>query len=535
MADEAAAGATMMAAAEEAREERSDKLQASADTSDAPATGTEEPAPASGTEEPAPAKAAADEAGTTTVMGAIGIDVGAEKCVTAASSVRRAATAVLVRNDLSNEATPTVVGFKEKEAFVGEDALAQQGRNVSNTIEAAATLLCAPAAPEGASFTMQEDGKVPVSYCLADGEPTTAVAPELLCALLLKKLAEEKAVCQTISDSFGADVAASGYTLTLAVPSYFSVGQRAKLACAAAVAGLPDARVVPCHCALAAQYTCRHAKQLVQLKPAEKDGSGGDSKMVLFVDVGASHCTASVCEFTVESVVGGMVIKTRPKGVIKSMASEADCGGSAVDAALFAHLAAETLAKHGEVVKMGSRVGNRLLRACQKAKKVLSSVEETPMMVENLIPDMDVRFQVTRSTLEGLIAGVGESVTRVITQALAAAGVSTSGSGPELSSIEIVGGGTRTPFVQKTVLAALGGGSSLTLSTTLDSASAAATGVACMGAGLSGIEIVDLPAATDQAPPADEGELATWTDLLVAISAQTAAQQVGQCIKCTYA
>eukprot|EP01047_Picozoa_sp_COSAG01_P064935 COSAG01_NODE_8677_length_2699_cov_33.142308_3_plen_98_part_01 len=98
MADEAAADATMMAAAEEAREERSDKLQASADTSDAPAigTGTEEPAPASGAEEPAPAEAVADEADATTVMGAIGIDVGAEKCVTAASSVRRAATAVLV-------------------------------------------------------------------------------------------------------------------------------------------------------------------------------------------------------------------------------------------------------------------------------------------------------------------------------------------------------------------------------------------------------------------------------------------------------
>ena len=45
------------------------------------------------------------EAAVAGPQGAIGVELGTDKCVVAASSVRRAATAVLVRNDVSNEST----------------------------------------------------------------------------------------------------------------------------------------------------------------------------------------------------------------------------------------------------------------------------------------------------------------------------------------------------------------------------------------------------------------------------------------------
>ena len=111
----------------------------------------------------------------------------------------------------------------------------------------------------------------------------------------------------------------------------------------------------------------------VALKPA-KDDFAGDKQTVLFVDVGSCQLTATVCEFTVESVVGGMVIKTRPKGKVRAVASELGLGGEAIDAEIFAHLAADTQERYSETVTMGTRVGLRLQRACEKAKKVLSSV-----------------------------------------------------------------------------------------------------------------------------------------------------------------
>ena len=68
--------------------------------------------------------------------------------------MRRAATAILVRNDVSNEATPSFVGFKGPERFVGEEALTQYARNCANTVSALPGLLGAAtlSLPDGRDF-----------------------------------------------------------------------------------------------------------------------------------------------------------------------------------------------------------------------------------------------------------------------------------------------------------------------------------------------------------------------------------------------
>ena len=470
-----------------------------------------------------PEAEAEPEPAATGPQGSIGIELGTDKCVVAASSVRRAATAILVRNDVSNEATPSFVGFKGPERFVGEEALTQYARNCANTVSALPGLLGAESAPAGASFQMEE-GQAVLDYALGDDAGPSKLRPELLLATLLRKLGQESAVSRTVADNFGADVAQSGYTLTLAVPSYFSPAQCAAAADAAKIAGLPDATIVPCHVALAAQYTCRHAKDLVQLKPG-KDEEPGDCRTVLFVDCGAAQVTASVADFTVESVVGGMVIKTRPKGTIRAVASDATIGSAAVDTALFAHLAAEAQEKHGELPKLGTRVGVRLLTQCEKAKKVLSSVAETQIICENLVMDTDARFKVERSTLESLCESLTTRIQEVVASAIGQAGVSAE----SLHAVELVGGGVRAPMVQRAVQQALGGGGAK-LSYTLDSASATAVGAACLGAGLSGIEIVDstrdsfVPGG-EGAPGLGEALVAELAAKELAMVAQTEAQQ----------
>ena len=377
-----------------------------------------------------------------------------------------------------------VVGFKGPERFVGEEALSQYARNTANTVTALPALLGATEPPPGASFSMA-GGAVTVDYALGEDAGPASVEPELLLAMLLRKLAQESAVSRTISDNFGADVAQSGYTLTLAVPSYFTPQQCAAAADAAKIAGVAAAKIVPCHVALAAQYTCRHAKELVQLKPS-KDDTPGDCRTILFVDCGAGQLTASVCDFTVESVVGGMVIKTRPKGTVRSMVSDATCGGSAVDRVIFAHLAAECQEKHNELPELGTRRGVRLLTQCEKAKKVLSSVAESPIVCENLVEDTDVRFKLERNTVESLCKDLTDKIHEVVASAIGAAGVA-----PEaIHAVELVGGGVRAPMVQQAVAKAAGAAGSK-LGFTLDSASATAVGAACYGAGLSGIEITD--------------------------------------------
>ena len=330
-----------------------------------------------------------------------------------------------------------------------------------------------------------EGGEVSVDYALGEDAGPATLSPELLMGMMLRKLAQESAVSRTIADNFGATVAQSGYSLTLAVPSYFTPQQCAAAVDAATIAQLPPVTVVPCHVALAAQYTCRHAKELVQLKPA-KDGTPGDCRTILFVDCGAAQLTASVCDFTVESVVGGMVIKTRPKGAVRSVVSDPSCGSAEIDRAIFAHLAAECQEKHGELPEMGSRRGVRLLTQCEKAKKVLSSVAETGIVCENLVPDKDVSFKLQRSTVESLCKPLTERMHAAVAAAISAAGVAVEA----IHAVELVGGGVRAPMVQQAISRAAGDAGSK-LGFTLDSASATATGAACYGAGLSGIEIID--------------------------------------------
>lgn len=415
------------------------------------------------------------------------------------------------------------MGFKGPERFVGEEALSQYARNTANTVTALPALLGATVAPAGASFSM-EGGAVSVDYALGADEGPASFEPELLMAMMLRKLAQESAVSRTIADSFGADIAQSGYSLTLAVPSYFTPQQCAAAADAATIGSLPSATIVPCHVALAAQYTCRHAKDLVQLTPS-KDDTPGDCRTILFVDCGAAQLTASVCDFTVESVVGGMVIKTRPKGTVRSVVSDPTCGSGEIDRAIFAHLAAECQEKHNEMPELGTRRGVRLLTQCEKAKKVLSSVAETGIVCENLVADTDVSFKLQRSTVEGLCASLTERMHDAVASAISSAGVTPDA----IHAVELVGGGVRAPMVQQAIARAAGSAGSK-LGFTLDSASATAVGAACYGAGLSGIEITDTTreafvAGSEAAPGLGEEQLLKLTQREQAMADQTAAQE----------
>lgn len=97
----------MSAEAAAAREERADKMEgdpAAADAAAPPMT-PREPDAAGAADAADPDDVAADEPAPAGPQGSIGIELGTDKMVVAASCVRRAATAVLVRNDVSNEAT----------------------------------------------------------------------------------------------------------------------------------------------------------------------------------------------------------------------------------------------------------------------------------------------------------------------------------------------------------------------------------------------------------------------------------------------
>jgi heat shock protein len=70
--------------------------------------------------------------------GAIGIDLGSSNSVIAA--VKSGGVDIIV-NDVSNRMTPTIVGFGEKERYLGEAGMSKIGNNFRNTVMHASRLL----------------------------------------------------------------------------------------------------------------------------------------------------------------------------------------------------------------------------------------------------------------------------------------------------------------------------------------------------------------------------------------------------------
>ena len=95
---------------------------------------------------------------------------------------------------------------------------------------------------------------------------------------------------------------------------------------------------------------------------------------------------------------------------------------------------------------MGSQ-GNRLLRECGKARQILSANDQTQVVLECFDEqERDFRFDVTRSELENACVDLKATVTQLVQDALAQCGVEDIAT--TLTAVELIGGGTRIPFVR---------------------------------------------------------------------------------------
>ena len=136
-----------------------------------------------------------------------------------------------------------------------------------------------------------------------------------------------------------------------------------------------------------------------------------------------------------------------------------DLGGRAFDDVLFDHFATEFDAKHSIDVRSSPKSSFRLRLAVEKLKKLLSSLPEAPINVEGLTPDVDGRSTLTRDALNEMAAPLLARFKAPMEAALAQAGLAAA----DISSVEAVGGASRSPAVADAVQAVFGQAPSRTL------------------------------------------------------------------------
>lgn len=345
-----------------------------------------------------------------------GIDFGNYKSVL---GVARNRGIDVLTNEVSNRATPSVVGFGQKARFLGEQAKSNEISNLKNTVGSLKRILGRKANDPNLKTEQQfvtaqlkdvhGEAGVKVRFQGEEAEFTN----EQLTAMYFNKLqqtAHSELGGATVSDT------------VIAVPVWFSEAQRRAAQDAAIIAGLNPIRIVNDVTAAGVGYGV--------FKNAEMPED--ESRKVAIVDVGHSSVTVFIATFK--------------KGELRvlSTAYDKDFGGRVIDKAIAEHFADEFKDKYKIDVRENPKAYSRLLTQVEKIKKVLSANTFAPFNVESIMNDIDVASSLKRETLEELIQPHVDRIDAVVEKALKDAEITAE----DLHVVELIGGTSRVPCIK---------------------------------------------------------------------------------------
>jgi chaperone protein DnaK len=341
----------------------------------------------------------------------IGIDLGTTySCV----GVWQNGRVEICPNDQGNRITPSYVAWSaDGQRLIGDAAKNQAASNPTNTVFDVKRLI-------GRKFkdtTVQKDlnlfpfkvvdkGGKPFVQAVVKGE-TKEMAPEEVSAMVLRKMKE------TAEAFLGKEVRHAVVT----VPAYFNDAQRQATKDAGTIAGLNVARVINEPTAAAIAYGL--------------DRKGAEENVLVF-DLGGG--TFDVTLLTIDN------------GVFEVRATNGDThlGGEDFDHRLMNYCMEQFRKKHGVDCTQDKRAVQRVRRACEGAKRALSSSTQTTVEVEALFNGIDFSLPISRAKFEELNADLFRKTLDPVTKVLKDAGLSTR----DVQEVVLVGGSTRIPKVQ---------------------------------------------------------------------------------------
>jgi len=342
----------------------------------------------------------------------IGIDLGTTySCV----GVYKNGRVEIIANDQGNRITPSYVAFTDTERLIGDAAKNQATTNPSRTIYDVKRFI-------GRDFkdkTVQKDksllsfdivdkgGKPYVSTFTKAGSEEKVFSPEEISAMILGKMKD-------IAEGF---LGKKIKNAVVTVPAYFNDAQRQATKDAGTIAGLNVARVINEPTAAAIAYGL--------------DKKGGEKNILVF-DLGGGTFDVSIL--------------TIDNGVFEVISTNGDThlGGEDFDQRVMQYFIKLIKKKHGKDLTEDKRAMQKLRRACERAKRALSSQHQVRVEVESLIDGIDLSEPLTRARFEELNADLFKKTLNPVKKAMTDAGLEKS----EIDDIVLVGGSTRIPKVQ---------------------------------------------------------------------------------------
>ncbi|CCW62357.1 unnamed protein product [Phytomonas sp. EM1] len=349
----------------------------------------------------------------------VGIDLGTTYSVV---GVWQKGDVHIIPNEMGSRITPSVVAFDDNERLVGDGAKNQLPQNPYNTIYAIKRLI----GRKYNDLTVQRDKKLLSYEVVADksGNPLVQVTvkgtkkqftPEEISAMILQKMKE-------ISETY---IGTKVENAVVTVPAYFNDGQRQSTKDAGTIAGLNVVRIINEPTAAAIAYGLN--------KVGEKN--------ILVFDLGGG--TFDVSLLTID------------EGFFEVVATAGDThlGGEDFDNNLMKYIVDLIKKKHNIDVSNNQKALARLRKACEAAKRELSSHPQAHIEVDSLVEGFDVSEKVTRAKFEELNMLLFKNTLIPVQKVLEDSKLKKN----EIDEIVLVGGSTRIPKVQQLIKDFFGG------------------------------------------------------------------------------
>ena len=351
---------------------------------------------------------------------AIGIDLGTTySCV----GVFQHGKVEIIANDQGNTITPSYVAFTETKRLIGDSAKSQITINPTNTVFDAKRLIGRkwdePVVQADRKLwpfeVINESGrpKVKVEY---RGETKTFFAEEISSMLLTKmKETAEAYLGRTVTN------------VVVTVPANFNDSQRQATKDAGTIAGLNVLRIINEPTAAAIAYGLDKKSEI--------------ERNVLVFDLGGGTFNVSV--LTIEDGIFE----------VKSTNGDPDLGGGDFDNRMVNFLVKEFKKQHQKDISQNKKSICHLRRACERAKRTLSSQTQANIEIDALFEGIDFYTTITRARFEHLNGDLCRDTMEPVEKALRDAKFDKD----QIHDIVLVGGSTHIPMIQKLLQDFFGG------------------------------------------------------------------------------
>lgn len=351
----------------------------------------------------------------------------------------------VITNEVSNRATPTLVGFGPKARTLGEPAKTNEISNFKNTVGSLKRII-------GRSFDDPEILEIEnkfISAQLVDVQGQVGAKVQYLGEeQILSSVQLTAAFLTKVKETATAELKLPVSDVVISVPGWYTDAQRRAILDASEIAGLNALRLMNDTTASALGYGITKT-DLPEDKP----------RYVAICDIGHSNYSVAIVAYL------------KGKLNVLSTAYERHFGGRNFDQVLVDHFAKEFSAKYKLDLSSNPKAMFRLSAAVEKMKKILSANAQAPISVESIMNDVDVSAMMKREELETLVQPLLARSVDPIKKALADAGLTVD----DIEAIEMVGGCTRVPAIKDAISAFFNGKA---LSFTLNQDEAVARGCA---------------------------------------------------------